>query len=245
MSLYNTFNITNPSAESTQSIYNSILRKSLSEFPEEVQLVIEPMTQATIKFYLDCKEKLPRTPSKFHYTFNLRDLSRIYEGLYLATIDKIATKGQLVRLWRNECLRVIADRLIDNTDKSLVTDEMLPSLVKQFFKDVEEEVSANPILFGDYRLTDPEDPDSEDPRLYEDLGSFAEIREKMEKILEDYNFNHLTMNLVLFSDCLDHINKCHRIIRFPKGSGLLVGFGGSGKQSVTKIATYLATYDLY
>lgn len=62
---------------------------------------------------MDCKERLPRTPIKFHYTFTLRDLSRIYEGLYLSTEDKITTRSQFVRLWRNECLRVIGDRLID------------------------------------------------------------------------------------------------------------------------------------
>lgn len=194
---------------------------------------------------MDCKERLPRTPTKFHYTFNLRDLSRIYEGLYLSTPDKISTKAQFIRLWRHECLRVIVDRLIDNVDRALVSDEMLPALVRQYFKDTEDEVTANPILFGDYRLSDPEDPDSEDPRLYEDLGSYENIKEKMNKILEDYNFSNQNMDLVLFNDALEHITKIHRIIRFNRGAALLVGFGGSGKQSLTKLATYLATYDLF
>jgi len=54
MSLYNTFNITNPSEDSTKHIYNSILRKKLAEFPEEIQNSIEPMTMATIKLFRDC-----------------------------------------------------------------------------------------------------------------------------------------------------------------------------------------------
>jgi len=53
------------------------------------------------------------------------------------------------------------------------------------------------------------------------------------------------MTLVLFNECLEHITKVHRIIRMPKGSGLLVGYGGSGKQSVTKLATYLAGYKIW
>jgi len=36
MSLYNTFNITNPSEDSTKLIYNSILKTKFKEFPEEV-----------------------------------------------------------------------------------------------------------------------------------------------------------------------------------------------------------------
>lgn len=53
------------------------------------------------------------------------------------------------------------------------------------------------------------------------------------------------MNLVLFNDAIEHITRLHRILRFPKGSAMLVGFGGSGKQSVTRLATYLATYEVY
>jgi dynein heavy chain len=67
----------------------------------------------------------------------------------------------------------------------------------------------------------------------------------MNKILEDYNFNNKVMSLVLFDDALDHITKIHRIIRFSKGSALLVGYGGSGKQSLTRLATYLATYEMF
>ena len=52
-----------------------------------------------LKLYNIIVEKMPPTPSKFHYIFNLRDLSRVYEGMCNATSDVIAfPKVRLPRL---------------------------------------------------------------------------------------------------------------------------------------------------
>ena len=212
----------------------------MQEFPDECIASIDTITTATLSLYYQCCEKLPRTPVKFHYIFNLRDLSRVYEGLLLSTKDKITNKPQLIRMWRNECMRVFADRLINDTDKNLVVDNIIGGLVSRYFPDAAEEVLVNPILFGDYLESDPTDEEKEDPRLYEDLGSWKQVQTKMERMLEDYGFENKPMNLVLFNDALDHVTKIHRILRFPKGCGLLVGYGGSGKQSLTKLATFVS-----
>ena len=72
-----------------------------------------------LELYTYIIDKLPPTPSRFHYIFNLRDLSRVTEGLLLSTPDNFATVAQLVRLWRNEVLRVFHDRLICAEDKKV------------------------------------------------------------------------------------------------------------------------------
>jgi dynein heavy chain len=171
---------------------------------------------------------LPRTPVKFHYIFNLRNLSRVFEGLLQCTIDKFNTKAQFVRLWRNETARVFVDPLLDYTDKALVMT-MLSDIIKAMFGDVADPALADPMILGDFKVSMPTDPDVEDPRLYEDLGGHAELSEKMNKMLEEYGYEYKPMELVLFNDALEHTVKIHRIIRFPKGCALLVGFGGSGK----------------
>ena len=46
------------------------------------------------------------------------------------------------------------------------------------------------------------------------------------------------MNLVLFHNALEHVSNLVRMIRFQGGHALLVGYGGSGKQSLTRLAAY-------
>lgn len=66
------------------------------------------------------------------------------------TIDKFMTKDSLIRLWRNECMRVFSDRLVNETDRNLVSDQLIGGLVKEYFPGTEEYVMKNPSLFGDY-----------------------------------------------------------------------------------------------
>jgi dynein heavy chain len=53
------------------------------------------------------------------------------------------------------------------------------------------------------------------------------------------------MKLVMFLDATEHITRIARIIRQPQGNALILGVGGSGRQSLARIATYLEGYRLF
>ncbi len=72
------------------------------------------------------------------------------QGLLRTTSEVFSTPGQLLRLWRNELLRVFHDRLICKEDKELVVGR-LQELVQARYAPHAEPVLADPLLFGDYR----------------------------------------------------------------------------------------------
>lgn len=84
------------------------------------------------------------TPAKFHYVFNLRDLSRIWEGMLNATNEGVETAKTLLNLWKHECTRVIADRFTNREDKAWFEKAIKGVVAEDLGQDILEELSDEP-----------------------------------------------------------------------------------------------------
>ena len=68
----------------------------------------------------------------------------------------------------------------------------------------------------------------------------------MQSYLEDYNeMSNNPMNLVLFQFAIQHVARICRVIKQPQGNVLLVGVGGSGRQSLAKLGAFIQGFDIY
>jgi hypothetical protein len=169
----------------------------------------------------------------------LRDLSGVFQGMLSASPRRITTVPGFMRLWVHENRRVFQDRLINDEDRTWL-DILLGQTLHSHFKiDFSEIMPTHALLFGDYLEMGGES------RMYDEVKDPEKAVAIMNEVLNDYNDENTKMSLILFMDAVEHISRISRILRQPGGNALLLGVGGSGRQSLTKLATFMAEYELF
>ncbi|EER20102.1 axonemal dynein gamma heavy chain, putative, partial [Perkinsus marinus ATCC 50983] len=239
------FNMVLPSVVSVDNIYGSILRarfNSKSGAPDKVVAMTEKLTVATIDVWDKIKRSLLPTPQRFHYVFNMRELSRVFQGVMDTPLEVITDESVLVCLWKHECTRVFADKLARTVDKEFV-DKVINDFTLQHFGEKLATEHAVTTWWADFLRDAPESEDEEldAPKIYEPIGAnFDRVRSKAYEYLKKFNdaYPAKSMNLVLFDDAMCHMMRIVRTIQQKRGSAMLVGVGGSGKQSLTRLSSF-------
>nr|XP_019941835.1 PREDICTED: dynein heavy chain 1, axonemal [Paralichthys olivaceus] len=204
-----------------------------------IQPLNEPLVDATIQVYATITLQLLPTPSKSHYTFNLRDLSKVFQGILMAEAGMIEDKLQLLQLWYHESCRVFQDRLVCAEDRDWF-NTLLKDHIQEFDCSSEEVVSGQPVLYGDFMIP------GADHKVYTRIEDKEELAKVMEEYMDNYNQTSTTkIKLVLFMDAIEHVCRISRILRQPLGNALLLGVGGSGRQSLTKLASHMSDYECF
>ena len=135
------FNCTLPSNASIDKIFGIIgLGHFCKErgFSKDVMELVKDIVVVTRRLWHLTKIRMLPTPAKFHYVFNLRDLSRIWEGMLRATSEVCNEVEVLLALWKHECTRVIADRFVSIED----TEWFMRSIVRVVDEGISEDMAS-------------------------------------------------------------------------------------------------------
>jgi len=236
--------------ETMFQIAKAILDWGLYNYVDKLKFMVPSLTKLSLKMYkLVSKEFLP-LPRKSHYLFNLRDMMKVLQGLLAVPANKYEAmsdnKRKMLKLWLHENLCVYYDRLVDEKDQTLFIKlmnscmiEEMKLQIKEFF-DNNENWKISQLIFGNFL----------EPHAV--IKSYCEIEDKakFKSLIHEYieEFNTLAKNkldIVLFEDALNLLARINRILNQPFGNALLVGLGGSGRHSLTRLATYMQDYQLY
>ena len=238
-----------------QRIFGSITEWHFARgFDSNVSRYSRTLVSATAAIYKEAALKLLPTPAKSHYLFNLRDFARVIRGVMMAPASHLKDGEKLIRLWVHEVYRVFYDRLTDDGDR-LTLFNSVKEVLKEHFKvelsTICKHLTADPkvgtvdddlrsLFFGDYIVP------GADPRVYDEVTDAAKLQDVMNEYLAEYNqLSKSPMSLVMFRFAIEHVSRISRVMKQPNGHALLVGMGGSGRQSSTKLAAAMGEYQLF
>ena len=232
-----------PSDDSIRTIFQFFLDGHLKQFGANIQELSKGLVAGIIKLHKCVYAKFKKSAINFHYEFNIRHITGVFQGILMSTIEKFKEPEKMAKLWIHECERVYGDRLVSVKDLNTLRAELGGEVIKIAF--------GGKFNLGKY-LTEKSEPiifcrfvggylDS----VYDMANKLSDVKEKASQALAEYNESNTRMDLVLFDDAVKHVCRITRIITQPSGHSMLVGVGGSGKQSLSKLSAFICQFDNY
>jgi dynein heavy chain len=239
-----------PKEDVIRGIYGIILQTHFKEFKfkgfekNAQQAIIDLSDQlinASFRILDDIRKHKDFAPNaqKFHYQWNLRECAKLINGLLRTNNNYYKDFNSIYKLWYHECNRVFKDRL-KFADDFKRYDDIVISTFDREFKYVEQGDDKKPTKENNMLIFVPFDEHiEEEQNILFETTKFENTKEFIKKKLDEYNESKTEMNLVLFEDAVKHVCRISRIISNPSSHGLLVGVGGSGRQSLSRLAAFI------
>ncbi|XP_022380343.1 dynein heavy chain 9, axonemal [Enhydra lutris kenyoni] len=238
---FSVFVLSFPGADALASIYGTILTQhlTLGHFPASLQKSSPQLINLALTFHQKIATTFLPTAIKFHYIFNLRDFANIFQGILFSSVECVKSTQDLIKLYLHESNRVYRDKMVEEKDFDLF-DKIQTEVVKKIFDDVDETVEQtrglNMYCHFAHGIGEPK---------YMPVQSWELLTQTLAEALENHNEVNTVMDLVLFEDAMRHVCHINRILESPRGNALLVGVGGSGKQSLTRLAAFISSMEVF
>ena len=232
------FSILNCSEYETKelvTVFSSLLRSKLSFLPDNIMGAIDNIADATVMVFKRIRKEYLPIPGKVHYKFDLRDFLRVAHGMCLINRETsdFQSKDDLYSLWQHECVRTFSDRFVDDSEKDM----------KRFLR-IMDEVQRKHM---EYTLDESVPAFSPISQVYQRCKDNDLFEKQVTKNLVDYNESgsFIPMSLVLFQDAVNHLSRIQRVLMLERGYMLFVGLGGSGRESLSRLAAFASGYEFY
>ncbi|KAA0175572.1 hypothetical protein FNF27_02982 [Cafeteria roenbergensis] len=110
------------------------------------------------------------------------------------------------------------------------------------------QLTTGPLVWGDF-FSPPEDDGAAGEsvhRVYEECPAPSRLRAMLAAMQEEHDVDaKRPLRLVLFAGVIEHVLRLCRILAHPRGHAILVGVGGSGRQSVARLASHISACELF
>uniref|UniRef100_A0A8B9CMQ0 Dynein axonemal heavy chain 9 n=1 Tax=Anser brachyrhynchus TaxID=132585 RepID=A0A8B9CMQ0_9AVES len=234
------FALSIPGQDALSRIYSTILMQHLTSgnFSGAVQKSAQQLISLALGLHQRVAATFLPTAIKFHYIFNLRDFSNIFQGLLFSTPECLKQPQDLVKLYLHESNRVYRDKMVEEKDYGTF-DKIQLEVVKKFYdvsETLEQTRQMNVYCHFAKGIGEPS---------YRPVPTWEELNQILVEAMDNYNEVNAAMNLVLFEDAMCHVCRINRILESPRGNALLVGVGGSGKQSLTRLAAFISSLEVF
>lgn len=237
-----TFAVNVPGTDAMFHIYHNILSQHvenpMNNFSKKIVAICESVVRAAIALHQRMNQMFLPTAAKFHYNFNLRELANIFSGMLCAKGECCPNENMFVRLWLHESARVYGDKLTNDIDLEMYAKQSNDIVSKSFEGLNHDIVFEKPNIFFHFA-------ESLNDAKYMPVTDWNALNKILEDAQIGYNEIVGDMSLVLFEDAMSHICRISRILSNDRGYALLIGVGGSGKQTLTRLAAYISSLDVF
>ncbi|XP_059839458.1 dynein axonemal heavy chain 6-like [Hypanus sabinus] len=240
-----TFTLPQPSTKSMQHIFQVKVGCYLEShnFMPVVQNCRKQLVSAAISMYYKMSLYMLPTPVNPHYTFNVRDLVKVIDGLLRADNTDIVSKNKAMVLFAHEVTRVFHDRLSNTKDRQMFYNFLSDDLHNYFKSKLSPaDLIDSCFLFGDFLDLQA----SSNSRVYQQITDWA----RLESVLEQYHLRQSLGNTkvtppVFFKEAVEHIVRAVRVFTQPSGYLMMVGLDSTGKITNSSLACYVADCELF
>ena len=105
-----------PGPMSLMTIYQTFLDGHLKRFNPELKAISAPLIKGALGLHMQVAQTFRKTAANFHYEFNIRHISNVFQGLLVAQPEQFQDAEKFVCLWVHESERVYGDRLVCGED---------------------------------------------------------------------------------------------------------------------------------